>query len=127
MYANGDGVPDDEAEALAWFHEAAEEGDVPAQYMHGVMYADGADPGGAPVRRARGAARGIPARDRRSPNNVEAHKWFSIAASHVTGEEQRFYASIRDRAAMEMTPGQLAEAQQRAGEWQAGFEQRQAE
>ena len=124
MYANGDGVPEDEAEALAWFREAADEGDIPAQYMLGVMYSDGADPARASVKRARGSARGISGRRRSAPNNVEAHKWFSLAASHVEGEEQRFYAAIRDRAASKLTPAQLTEAQQLATEWQAAFEKR---
>ena len=126
MYANGDGVPDDEAEALAWFRESAEEGDVPAQYMLGVMYADGADALRGPVRRA-GSAPSISARGRRAPNTVEAQKWLNLAASHVIGEEQRFYAEIRDREARKLTSEQLAEAQRLAAEWQAAFEQRQTE
>ena len=110
MYSNGDGIPSDEAEAVAWFHSAAEEGDVPAQYMLGMLYADGADP--------------VRDRGRPSSNKVEAHKWLSLAASHVVGEEQRFYADIRDREAKRLTSEELAEAQRLAGEWQAAFDQR---
>ena len=127
MYAKGDGVPDDEADALAWFREAADQGEVPALYRLGVLYADGADAVPPPARRPSGAARGIPARGRRSPNDVEAYKWFSLAASRVNGEEQRFYAEIRDRAGRKLTSEQLVEAQRLAGEWQADFEQRQTE
>ena len=123
MYSNGDGVPNDEAEAVAWFRVAANEGDVPAQYMLGMMYVDGADPVRIP-RRAPGSAPGIPARGRQSANNVEAHKWLSLAASHVIGEEQRFYANIRDHEAKKLTSEELAEAQRLAAEWQAAFEQR---
>ena len=125
MYSDGDGVPDNEAEALAWFREAAEEGEAPAQYILGMMYVDGADPVRA-TRRATGSAPGIPDRGRR-PNNVEAHKWLSLAASGVVGEEQRFYASVRDLEAKKLTSAELAEAQQLAREWRAAFERRQTE
>jgi TPR repeat protein len=127
MYTKGQGVPGDEAEALVWFHEAANEGEVPAQYALGVMYADGADSPPPAARRPSGAARGIPTRGRRLANKVEAHRWFSVAASRVSGEEQRFYADIRDRVGRELGADQLAEAQGLAREWQADFELRQAE
>ena len=113
MYVNGEGVPEDDTQAVAWFREAADEGDVAAQYNLGVMYARG------------GQATGLFPWRRRSPNYVEAHTWFNLAASHVTGDEQRFYAEIRDNTAKELTPTQLAEAQKRAAEWQAAFENRQ--
>lgn len=127
MYSNGDGVPGDEAEALAWFREAADEGEAPAQHMLGVLYADGADAPRASVRRARDSAPSISGRGRRPPNNVEAQKWFSLAASRVVDEEQRFYADIRDREAKKLTSEELADAQRLAQEWQAAFEQRQTE
>ena len=41
MYARGDGVTQDYAEAERWFLKAAEQGDVDAQYNLGVMYANG--------------------------------------------------------------------------------------
>ena len=115
MYTNGEGVPEDDTQAAAWFRTAADEGDVPAQYMLGVMYARGWQATGLWWWR--------------SPNDVEAHRWFSLAASHVTvtSDEQRFYAEIRDNTAKQMTPAQLAEAQRLAREWQAAFEKRQAD
>ena len=58
---------------------------------------------------------------------VEAHRWFNLAASHVTGDEQREYAETRDALAKKTTRAQLAEAQRRAAEWQAAFEQQQDE
>ena len=41
MYANGEGVPQDAAEAVRWFRLAAEQGYASAQYNLGVMYANG--------------------------------------------------------------------------------------
>ena len=127
LYANGDGVPENEADALAWFHEAAAEGDVPAMHMLGVMYGDGAGSTRAAVRRPSGATPGVPNRNRRSANNVEAYKWLSLAASHVTDEEQRFYAAVRDSRARSLSADELAEAQELAAEWQAAFKRRESE
>ena len=39
--ANGDGVPQDDKEALRWFRLAADQGHDTAQYSLGLMYADG--------------------------------------------------------------------------------------
>ena len=41
MYANGEGVPEDDAEAVRWYRLAADQGDADAQYNLGVMYANG--------------------------------------------------------------------------------------
>ena len=41
MYANGDGVPQDAAEAVRWYRLAAEQGLAEAQFNLGVMYANG--------------------------------------------------------------------------------------
>ena len=41
MYANGEGVPEDAAEAVRWYRLAAEQGDATAQFNLGVMYANG--------------------------------------------------------------------------------------
>jgi hypothetical protein len=41
MYAYGQGVGQDETEAVKWFKKAAEQGDVNAQYNLGFMYANG--------------------------------------------------------------------------------------
>jgi hypothetical protein len=59
MYANGQGVPQDDEEAAKWFRLAAEQGGADAQNNLGVMYANG---------------RGVP-QDYR-----EAAKWFRLAA-----------------------------------------------
>ncbi|MBF1271437.1 MAG: sel1 repeat family protein, partial [Neisseria sp.] len=41
MYANGQGVRQDDAQAVQWFRKAAEQGVAEAQYNLGVMYANG--------------------------------------------------------------------------------------
>ena len=41
MYANGQGVPKDAAEAYKWYRKAADQGSAPAQYNLGYMYANG--------------------------------------------------------------------------------------
>ena len=38
MYDNGEGVPQDAAEALKWYRKAAEQGYAKAQYNLGAMY-----------------------------------------------------------------------------------------
>jgi len=41
LYVYGEGVPQDDAEAVKWYRLAAEQGNGPAQYNLGVMYYDG--------------------------------------------------------------------------------------
>ena len=38
MYAHGEGVPEDDAEAVRWFRLAADQGDARAQGNLGAMY-----------------------------------------------------------------------------------------
>ena len=41
MYAIGQDVPQDDAQAVQWYQKAAEQGDAKAQYNLGVMYEEG--------------------------------------------------------------------------------------
>ena len=41
MYANGEGVPENDVEAVKWYRKAAEQGDAGAQSNLGSMYAKG--------------------------------------------------------------------------------------
>ncbi len=59
MYANGDGVPKDSAEAVKWYRKSAEQGSALAQTNLGLMYANGT---------------GVP------KDAVEAVKWYRLAA-----------------------------------------------
>ena len=58
MYATGEGVPQDGVEAVAWYRQAAEQGDAKAQYNLGAIYRFGW---------------GVPEDD------VEAYKWFNLS------------------------------------------------
>jgi hypothetical protein len=60
MYANGDGVPKDSAEAVKWYRKAAEQGNAVAQNNLGAMYARGD---------------GVP------KDLVQAHAWQNIAGA----------------------------------------------
>ena len=97
MYADGRGVPQDDAQAVAWFGSAADQGHVAAQSNLGVMYFNG---------------KGVP-RD-----YVEAHKWLNLAASRVSDADQTRYTEALDLLAKRMSPEQIADAQQRARVWQ---------
>ena len=65
MYENGLGVPEDDAEAVAWFHLAAEQGQPQALWYLGDMYSEGL---------------GVP------QDFVEAHMWYNLATSRLTGD-----------------------------------------
>ena len=87
MYLLGDGVPENDAEAVKWYRLAAEQGNATAQYNLGNMY-DLGD--------------GVP------QSNVSAYVWYSVAATqgHETAK------SLRDRVSKMLTPTQLGQAQQ---------------
>jgi TPR repeat protein len=95
MYANGLGVPEDDAEAVRWYRLAADQGHASGQNILGVMYVDG---------------RGV------TQDYVLAHMWFNLAAAGSNGDR---HINNRDRAAEELTPDDLSEAQRLAREWDA--------
>jgi len=64
MYDLGEGVPEDDAEAVKWYRKAAEQGNGEAQHTLGIMYANG---------------KGVPEDD------VEAAKWYRKAAEQGHG------------------------------------------
>ena len=67
MYANGNGVPEDDTEAVKWYRKAAEQGYAYAQYNLGLMYDNG---------------EGVPEDD------AEAVKWFRKAAEQGEANAQ---------------------------------------
>ena len=71
MYANGDGVREDDVEAVRWYRKAAEQGLAQAQYNLGVMYANG---------------------DGVREDDVEAVRWFRKAAEQGLAHAQEALA-----------------------------------
>jgi hypothetical protein len=97
LYANGVGVPLDKAQAAVWFRKAAEQGNVYAQEMLGSDYLAG-----------EGVQR----------NYADAYFWFAIACASKAPEivvGQR--ATMRDVAAVYLTPADLSRVRQRARKW----------
>ncbi len=92
MYSKGEGVPQDDAEALRWYRRAAEQGDADAQFGLGLMYS---------------LDLGVPL------DYVQAHMWLSLAAKQGIERARK----ARDELAKKMTPAQIAEAQRLAREW----------
>ena len=92
LYLHGHGAPQSAQMALFWFNRSAEQGDALAFAKLGLMYAQG---------------RGV------LQNFILAHKWYNLSAAH--GEQRA--AEARDALAQQMTPAQIAEAQQLAREW----------
>jgi hypothetical protein len=99
MYAEGQGVPQDSAEAVTWYRVAADYGHAPPQYNLGLSYANG---------------EGV------SQDYVSAHMWFNLAAAHFPASDTRNHdLAVRNRnlVASKMTREQVAEAQNLAREW----------
>ena len=139
MYDNGEGVPEDDTQAVAWYRKAADQGHARAQFNLGAMYGNGQ---GVPQNFTQAVAWYHKAADQNHAraqfnlgfmyddgegvpqDNVEAYKWLSLAALGATGENKNKYAETLDTLAKQMTPAQLVEAQQCAAEWQVAFEKR---
>ena len=92
MYRKGQGVAQNDTEAVAWWSKAAEQGNQEAQENLGLQYAKG-----------QGVAQ----------DWVQADKWFSIAAA--SGKE----TALNNQKVVEvhMQPEKIAEAKALAQEW----------
>jgi TPR repeat protein len=53
------------------------------------------------------------------PDYVQAHMWYNLWASRLTGEARDYAVGVRDLVADELTPDDLSEAQRLAREWDA--------
>ena len=84
LYAEGKGVPKDDAKAVHWYTKAAKQGDASAQYMVGVVYYYGD---------------GVP------EDHVLAYAWFSIAAAQGDARGKKGETIV----AKGMTPTQITE------------------
>ena len=85
-YDNGEGVPENDAEAVKWYKKAADQGDADAQYNLGIMYYRGD---------------GVP------ENNIRAYVWWSMAKTQGHAKA----ASNIDILKPKMTPQQIADGQ----------------
>jgi TPR repeat protein len=86
MYDSGDGVPENDSEAVKWWRKAADQGYVKAQHNLAYMYATGA---------------GVP------ENSISAYVWFSMAKTQ--GETNA--ANNLDILKPTMTKQQIADGQ----------------
>jgi TPR repeat protein len=86
MHDNGEGMPEDDAEAVRWYRLAAKQGNAGAQYNLGIMY---------------GKGEGV------LEDDVRAYAWYNIAAAQGFDLASVNKARIRKR----MTPAKIAEAQ----------------
>ena len=138
MYALGEGVPQDDAEATRWFRLAAEQGVAGAQGQLGFMYALGE---GVPQDRAEAVRWYRLAADQGDPlaqsnlgflyrtgrgvpqDQVQAHMWYDLAVSRATGEAREIALRNRDLTASQLTPADLSEALRLAREWDAAHPQ----
>jgi len=85
MYHDGQGVPQDYAEAVRWYRKATEQNYAAAQFNLGGMYYDGL---------------GVP------KDYVQAYKWFNLAATRDEGAREAC-----NTLAKLMTSEQIAEAE----------------
>jgi TPR repeat protein len=86
LYSVGRGVPEDDTEAVKWFHLAAEQGYARAQYNLSWMYLN---------------KEGV------AEDHVRAYAWANLAAA----QGNKSAASLKVSLRKSMTRGQIAEAQ----------------
>ena len=94
MYYNGQGVPQNYAEAMKWYRKAAQQDHASAQNNLGLMFSEG---------------HSMP------PDNVQAHMWYNLAAAN--GPD--IAAMNRDIIAAKMTSADVSTAQRLARDWLA--------
>lgn len=135
LHANGEGVPQSYAEAIAWYRKAADQGDVFALNNLGLMYMRGqgiaASDRTAVQLYARAAEQNFaPAQFNLATmyaqgrgtdkDKAEAYKWLTLAilAYEPGDEDKRDDAEgMRAHLARDMTPLETAEGERRTREW----------
>ena len=136
MYANGEGVPKDYAEAVKWYRKAADQGHAEAQVNLGTMYTNGdgveqdqkeavnwyrkaADQGHAEAQFIMGVmyykGRGV------AKDNQEAYKWYLLAGAQGHDQAKEYIISFLER---ELTPQQKVDGQRLAREWKPKLPQK---
>ena len=91
LHEAGEGVPQDDVEALRWFTAAGEQGDKEALVSIGIFHADG---------------RGVP------QDNFKAYMWWEIAARRGSGLARALQITIE----RQLTPAEKTEARRLADE-----------
>jgi uncharacterized protein len=128
LYANGQGVSKDDAQARQWYEKAAAKGHADAQVNLGILFVYGR---GVPqdykmavywLRLAANQGNDLAQRklglmfergDGVLQDYVRAYMWYSLGAM----KGAKIGAAMRDAVAKRMTPEQIAEAQKLAQEW----------
>ena len=93
MYDKGQGLPQDDREALKWYRKAAEQGHARAQGNLGLIYAKG---------------RGVP------QDFTRAYMWLNVASSALSGDEGKTAMKNRHHVVSQMTAAQIGKAQEMA-------------
>jgi TPR repeat protein len=93
LFLDGHGVPQSYVEAVNWFRRAAEQDYEPAQHNLGAMY---------------GSGQGV------KRDYVQAYKWLNICAAKGNAG----CVTQRDLLSKKLKPGQIAEAQRLATQFQ---------
>ena len=135
LYAEGNGVQQNDATAAQWFQRAAEQGDAAAQYNLGVSLAQGLgvpqDASAAAKWFRRAADQGMPyaqlnlgilyaTKQGVTPDDVEAVKWlelaiFALPPGGARSDAARVLKDVADR----LTEEQMLEARVREKAWKA--------
>jgi uncharacterized protein len=92
MYAKGEGLAEDDVEAMKWWRKAADRGNLDAQHNLAVSYFTGDD---------------VP------QDYVQAYLWWSLAAAHGDADAGK----DRDNVAGKMTPAQIEQAKALVAAW----------
>ena len=134
MLHTGEGVPQNETDAVQWLQRAATQGHPAAQRLLGRLYLTGQ---GVPRNETEAASWYRRAADQGDPEMqwqlglkylhglgvpqdvVQAYLWLSLAAAHLPPGKPRDHA-VRawTRAAQQMTPAQRAQAHELVSQWQ---------
>lgn len=133
LYATGEGVPQDSAEALKWYRKAVEKGYAPAQYNLGFAYFNGQGVPQDDEESARWYRRAAEQGDAGAQYNLglmyfngqgvpqdfaQSYFWFGLAASRASGDASKIASDARDLAAKNLSPYQLMEVQRMTTGWE---------
>ncbi len=96
LYQLGEGVGRNDREAVNWFRKAAEQNNVGGQIGLGMAYATG-----------KGTEKDL----------VKAHMWLNLGTAQLEGRNRKDAIKLRDAIAKQLSPAQLAQAQDMAQKW----------